>query len=291
LVLCVVHAVLGAAHFRSKMQARSFKALELVSRNALAQPAPVGWTQAASFVPAAVFLLVAVLAYGLQVLVFKGKSLGGWAWFLPFLAASAVAVWSYRKLCLQMGVLTDSESFELGRNIIAWTLGICVLVMAVLQGSLIDALSSALLGLPIVATLLLAGLLVIKTRLLMQEHPDRADQDRMGEDEIAKLRADFRRQKGIADLPKDRSYTPASSTSYTKAAANDAELIAQAKALPVKPLPEIQTRRAPASAPMPISQPAPLISSDDEIRRKILAVRAAALKAQRKAQKTNPGDL
>jgi hypothetical protein len=254
----------------------------LVSRTALSQPAPVGWQQAASFMPALVFVGVAVLAYAIKVWVFKGKSLGGWTWLLPFVASSAIAVWGYRRLCLQLGVLTDSESFELGRNVLVLLLVACTLLMSLLQGSLVEGLGSALLGLPIVGTLLIAGLLVVKTRLLMLDTPDRADQGRMGEDEIAELRANFRRQKGIADLPKDRTYTPPAASYTSAAAANDAALIAQAKPVLEKPP---QQPRPSASAPMP------MVDSEDEIRQKILAVRAAALKAQRKASKTKPGDL
>jgi hypothetical protein len=274
----------------------------VVSRNALTQPAPLGWTNAASFVPALVFVALTILAYAIKVWVFKGKSLGGWAWLMPFVLSSAVAIWGYRRLCIQIGVLTDAESLELGRNILVLLLLACAVLMSVLSGSLVDGLSSALLGLPIVATLLVGGLVFVKAQLLMHETPDRADQNRMGEDEIAELRANFRRQKGIADLPKDRTYTPgsvsaSSNAPYASAAANDTTL--RTKALPELPPPTKAATRPPVPTPAPrqspnpspASTPMPLASSEAEIRQKILAVRAAALKAQRKASKTKPGDL
>jgi hypothetical protein len=156
-----------------------------------------------------------------------------------------------------------------------WVLAASVLVFWVLQKSLGDALVSALLGLPVFLLLLAGGMFVVKTRLRLQNHPERGLESRLGASELEGFQAEYRRARGIKEVLRDQAPQAARSP-------------APAAPLAIPPLPTLRAA-PPASVPVPpqlaTPMPTPTPDQDDEIHRKILEVRLAALRAQRKAQK------
>ncbi len=251
-------------------------------------------TSKESLLPAVALLLAMLLCYAVSIWVFRQKTIGGFAWVLPFFAAGAAGVFLYRQQCLKVGVLSDSESWQLGRNMSLWTALAVVLVYSVVQKSLFSGIASLFMGVPIFGSVLFGGIFVVKTMLLMQNHPERGRDDQLGADEIAKMQADFRRDRGINDMPQPPVV--------------HAPVVSPRVPIPVMPMPagSISTMSAPAtpafatpvpkpasmpaaeSALKPVVKPAPALVpklDDDEIHRKILEVRLRALKEQRKAER------
>jgi hypothetical protein len=246
-------------------------------------------TSKASVLPAAALLVAMLFCYAMSVWVFRNKTIGGFAWVLPFFVASAAGVAIYRQQCLRVGVLSDRESGQLGRNMSVWTALAVVLSYSVVQKSLFSGLASLFMGVPIFGLLLFGGIFVVKTMLLMQDHTERGRDDQLGAEEIAKMQADFRRDRGINDMPVPAAQTP---------------VVAPRVPIPAMPMPAASTAAMSAPfmpafatpvskpAPMPVAEPvvkpAPALApklDDDEIHRKVLEVRLRALKEQRKAEK------
>jgi hypothetical protein len=234
-------------------------------------------TAASSLLPGFGFILFALAGYGFNLWVLKKNTLGGLVWFLPFFAAAGTGIFIYRKQCLQAGVLTDRESVEHGRNMLAWVLLCSVLVLGVLQKSLAGALLSALLGAPMFLVLLAGGMFFVKTQLLMQNQPERDADSHLGASDLEAFQAEFRRARGINEVKNPAAEPPARGPS----AQGDvhAQLRVVQHGLPKSARP---TAPSPAAPLPPRSTP----QEEAEIRRKILKVRAAALKAQRKAEKS-----
>jgi hypothetical protein len=247
-------------------------------------------TSKESLLPAVALLLAMLLCYAVSMWVFRQKTIGGFAWVLPFFAASAAGVFLYRQQCLRVGVLSDSESWQLGRNMSLWTAVAVLLVYSVVQKSLFSGIASLFMGVPIFGSVLFGGIFVVKTMLLMQDHPERGRDDQLGAEEIAKMQADFRRDRGINEMPQPPVV--------------HAPVAAPRVPIPAMPMPAgaTSTMSAPAMpafatpvsrpAPMPVAEPVvkpvPALApkqDDDEIHRKVLEVRLRALKEQRKAEK------
>jgi hypothetical protein len=252
----------------------------------------------ASVLPALALLLAMLTCYAVSVWVFRQKTIGGFAWVLPFFVAGAAGVAVYRLECLRVGVLSDSESGQLGRYMSLWTALAVLLAYSVVQKSLFSGIASLFMGVPIFGLVLFGGIFAVKTMLLMQDHPERGRDEQLGALEIAKIQADFRRDRGINDMPE-----PARADMSAPMAS-----VARAAAIPVMPMPA--TRMPPATAavpaaaipamaepvhkPLPVPKPVPLATQapalapkpdEDEIHKKILEVRMRALKEQRKAEK------
>jgi hypothetical protein len=186
-------------------------------------------------------------------------------------------------------VLSDRESGQLGRNMSVWTALAVVLSYSVVQKSLFSGLASLFMGVPIFGLLLFGGIFVVKTMLLMQDHTERGRDDQLGADEIAKMQADFRRDRGINDMPVPAAQTPVVTPrvpipAMPMPAASTPVMSASAMPAFAAPLP----KPAPMTVAKPVAMPAPALApklDDDEIHRKVLEVRLRALKEQRKAEK------
>lgn len=261
-----------------------------------------------SLLPAVALAAVGLVCYAVSLLVLKQKTIGGWAWVLPFLVGGGTGVVLYRRQCLSVGVLTNAESLALARNMSIWVAIAIVLIYSFTQKSMMDGVIALFLGGMMFAVILFTGIFIVKTMLLMQDEPDRERGDEMSVQEIEKMKAEFRLQRGlhevrdplmpamarsmassapnasaIAELPRN-IYTSASAPeSVTESA--PIRLSTQVS----KPVPLAAARPAsavhsvPAAQPMPATQPAPT-ASDEEIRLKIIEVRKQALRAQRRAE-------
>jgi hypothetical protein len=255
----------------------------------------IGLTERSVLGPAVVFVVVALAVYAMYWFVFKKQNVGGFAWFLPFIFSSAIGIYFYREQCKTVGVMTDRESVQYARNVMIAMSLVCVITLSVTQRSLASGLISALLGLPLFFVMFVAGLFFVKTQLLMNDHPDRGGESRLGVVDLEKMRAEFRQQRGIQDMPHNSLMSATAAT--TDYASNDeVQAMQQSNPLPVprrlathaatvSTAPATSAALDSPSTPAALaSQPAPL-QSEDEIRKKILEVRAKALKAQRKAEK------
>jgi UPF0716 family protein affecting phage T7 exclusion len=254
----------------------------------------------ASWLPAAALLLAMLVCYAVSVWVFRQKTIGGFAWVLPFFVAGAVGVVLYRRQCLHVGVLSDSESGQLGRYMSLWTALAVVLAYSVVQKSLFSGVASLFMGVPIFGLVLFGGIFVVKTMLLMQNHTERGRDDQLGAEEIAKIQADFRRDRGINDMPEPaRADMAAPMASAARVAAIPLMPMPATRMPPMTatstPIAAIPAIAEPVYKPLPVSKPvrlatpAPALApkqDDDEIHRKVLEVRLRALKEQRKAEKT-----
>jgi hypothetical protein len=247
-------------------------------------------TSKASVLPAAALLVAMLFCYAMSVWVFRNKTIGGFAWVLPFFAASAAGVFVYRQQCLSVGVLSDRESGQLGRNMSVWTALAVVLSYSVVQKSLFSGLASLFMGVPIFGLLLFGGIFVVKTMLLMQDHTERGRDDQLGADEIAKIQADFRRDRGINDMPMPAAQTPVMAPKVSIPAMPMP--VAYAPAMPdvVKSVSATANKAVPMPMAAPVHTPPSVPAfvpkqDDDEIHRKVLEVRLRALKEQRKAEK------
>jgi hypothetical protein len=251
----------------------------------------------ASVLPATALLLAMLVCYAMSVWVFHQKTIGGFAWVLPFFVAGAVGVFVYRQQCLRVGVLSDRESGQLGRNMSIWTALAVVLSYSVVQKSLFSGLASLFMGVPIFGVLLFGGIFVVKTMLLMQDHPERGRDEQLGAEEIAKMQADFRRDRGINDMPQPTLLPTQIAVAAPRASIPEMPMPASfapallAPATHAPTLPEVAKPvpiPAAKSAPMPMAAPAHASvpkQDEDEIHRKVLEVRLRALKEQRKAEK------
>jgi hypothetical protein len=266
----------------------------------------------ASLLPAVALAAVGLLCYAVSLLVFKQKTIGGWAWVLPFLASGAAGVVLYRRQCLSVGVLTNTESVVLARSMSIWVAVAIVFIYSFTQKSMVDGVIALFLGGMMFATILFTGIFIVKTMLLMQDEPDRERGDDMSVQDIEKMKAEFRLQRGlhevrdpqtpatarsvassapnasaIAELPRS-IYTPASAPEFVTesvAESSPVRLSTQvSKPVPLAAVPPASAARpAPATQPLPAAQPRPAVS-DEEIRLKIIEVRKQALRAQRRAQ-------
>ena len=173
-------------------------------------------------------------------------------------------------------MLSDSESLELGRSMVLGVSVIAVLVLGVLQKSIGDGVVSTLLGLPIFLLLLAGGMFGVKTQLRMQDLPERGAERHLGESDLKAFAAEYRRARGMKEAPDTAAQPP-------RTAPPSADVRAQLQSVQSS-LPQPKRFAAPPQATAPTPTPAP--EDEAEIRRKILEVRAAALKAQRKAEKS-----
>lgn len=227
-----------------------------------------------SMLPAAALLATMLLCYAVSIWLFRNKSIGGFAWFAPLAVAGAVAVSVYYQQCLCMGVLSDSESWVLARNMSIWTALAVLLAYSSAQKSVGEGLVSLLMAAPIFLVLLVGGIFVIKTMLLMQNHTERGRDDRLDAVAIAKIQADFRRDRGIHESPQP---------TQVQAQARETASIAYAAAIPVMPIAALPVTAKPLAKP--VAKPADRVQQEeDEIHKKIMQVRARALKEQRKAK-------
>jgi hypothetical protein len=244
-----------------------------------------------SLLPAVALAAVGLLCYAVSLWVFKQKTIGGWAWVLPFLASGAVGVVLYRQQCLSVGVLTNTESAVLARNMSIWVAIGIVVIYSFTQKSVTDGFVALFLGGMMFAIILFTGFFVVKTMLLMQNEPDRERGDEMSVQEIEKMKADYRLQRGLHEVHDPQ--TPVMPQTVGP------ELVSARSASGIAVLP--RSIYTPASAPVPLStqvsrpvplaaaQPAPAAQStpavsDEEIRLKIIEVRKQALRAQRRAE-------
>ncbi len=160
-----------------------------------------GFINKYSLLPAVALAVVGLLCYAVSLWLFKQKSIGGWAWVLPFLASSAVGVVLYRQQCLSVGVLTNTESVVLARNMSIWVAISIVVIYSFTQKSITDGFVALFLGGMMFAIILFTGFFVVKTMLLMQNEPDRERGDDMSVQEIEKMKADYRLQRGLHEVP------------------------------------------------------------------------------------------
>jgi hypothetical protein len=255
----------------------------------------------ASVLPAAALLLAMLVCYAVSVWVFRQKTIGGFAWVLPFFAAGAAGVFLYRQQCLRVGVLSDSESWQLGRYMSLWMALAVLLTYSVVQKSLFSGIASLFMGVPIFGTVLFGGIFVVKTMLLMQNHTERGRDDQLGADEIAKIQADFRRDRGINEMPEPAAQAPLMTPrapipampmpvaiTLAMPAAAPAQAMPSFAAPVLKPDPRPDPQPVAAPLTKPAVKPASALASqqdEDEIHRKVLEVRLRALKEQRKAEK------
>ena len=205
---------------------------------------------------AAALGLTMLLCYVASIFVFKHKSIGGFAWVVPLLVAGAAGVLMYRQHCLKFGVLTDSETLKMGLNMSIWTALAMLPVYGLAQKSVGDGVASLFMGLPIYAIVLMGGVFTVKTMLLVQNYDERGRHAQLNAEELAKIVADYRRQRGISDMPGQgiQSYSEPRS---------------------IEPL----------SMRENAVQNLPNLKDENEIKRKIHEVRARALKAARLAEK------
>ena len=244
-----------------------------------------------SLLPAVALAAVGLVCYGASVWLFKQKTIGGWAWVLPFLVGGGAGVVLYRRQCLSVGVLTNAESLALARNMSIWVAVAILLTYGFIQKSMTDGVVALVLGGMMFATILFTGFFVVKTMLLMQDEPDREPSDDMSVQDIEKMKAEFRLQRGLHEVrdpaasamaqpvaPNAPSIPVLPRSNYSPASA-PIPLPTQAS----KPVPLDAMRAVPTSRPVPVAQPVPA-ASDEEIRLKIIEVRKQALRAQRRAQ-------
>jgi hypothetical protein len=275
--------------------------------NSEPQPAPLdnGLFAPASLLPAVALAAVGLLCYAISLLVFKQKTIGGWAWVLPFLASGAAGVVLYRRQCLSVGVLTNTESVVLARSMSIWVAVAIVFIYSFTQKSMVDGVIALFLGGMMFATILFTGIFIVKTMLLMQDEPDRERGDDMSVQDIEKMKAEFRLQRGlhevrdpqtppiarpiassasaIAELPRS-IYTPASAPESAPDSVPAPLSTQVSRPVPLAAvLPSTAARPVPAMQPLPAAQPAPVVS-DEVIRLKIIEVRKQALRAQRRAE-------
>ena len=282
--------------------------------NSEPQPAPLdnGLFAPASLLPAVALAAVGLLCYAVSLLVFKQKTIGGWAWVLPFLVGGGAGVVLYRRQCMSVGVLTNAESLALARNMSIWVAIAIVLIYSFTQKSMMDGVIALFLGGMMFAVILFTGIFIVKTMLLMQDEPDRERSDDMSVQDIEKMKAEFRLQRGlhevrdpqtpatarsvassapnasaIAELPRS-IYTPASAPEFVTESVTESSPVRLStqvsKPVPLAAVPPASAARpAPATQPLPAAQPRPAVS-DEEIRLKIIEVRKQALRAQRRAQ-------
>ncbi len=261
-----------------------------------------------SLLPAVALAAVGLVCYAVSLLVLKQKTIGGWAWVLPFLVGGGTGVVLYRRQCLSVGVLTNAESLALARNMSIWVAIAIVLIYSFTQKSMMDGVIALFLGGMMFAVILFTGIFIVKTMLLMQDEPDRERGDEMSVQEIEKMKAEFRLQRGLHEVrdplmpamarsmassaPNASAIAELPRNIYTSASAP--ESVTESAPIPLstqvsKPVPLAAARPAsavhyvPAAQPMPATQPAPT-ASDEEIRLKIIEVRKQALRAQRRAE-------
>lgn len=272
-----------------------------------------GFINKDALLPAVALAAVGLLCYAVSLWLFKQKSIGGWAWVLPFLASSAVGVVLYRQQCLSVGVLTNTESVVLARNMSIWVAISIVVIYSFTQKSITDGFVALFLGGMMFAIILFTGFFVVKTMLLMQNEPDRERGDDMSVQEIEKMKADYRLQRGLHEVPDPQKPVrpqtmvmvpgAVSAPNASGIAVLPRSIYTPASApVPValstqvsRPMPLALDRSASAAQPAPAVQPvrtaqaAPAASaasnvSDEEIRLKIIEVRKQALRAQRRAE-------
>lgn len=223
-----------------------------------------------SMLPAAALLVTMLLCYAVSIWVFRNKSIGGFAWFAPLAVAGTVAVCVYYQQCLSEGVLSDSESWLLARNMSIWTALAVLLAYSSAQKSLGQGLVSLLMATPIFLALLVGGIFVVKTTLLMQNHTERGRDDRLDAVAIAKIQADFRRDRGIRESPQPAQACETTSTAHRTA-------------IPVMPIAALPVTAKPLAKPVAKPEDGAQ-QEEDEIHRKIMQVRARALKEQHRAK-------
>lgn len=255
------------------------------------------WSQRDYWLPAAGYAVVLMLVWGIGYAIFRSKNVGAMGWFLPIVVAVTLAALGFRRLCQEVGVLTDRETYDHGKRVTGWLVIASLIGMSVVERSVGTGVLNTLLGGILFVTLLALVLFALKTKLLMDGETDRAEQERMSLTDLNELRARYRRDKGLKELPKDQYdhrmgrdapmpelpavgragvYEPA----YTRASAQPSSAPASLeRTMPLRP-----------SAPAPLSpsqagasSPGPL--SDAELQAKIREVRKQALKAQRAAGK------
>jgi hypothetical protein len=209
---------------------------------------------------AAALALTMLPCYVVSIFVFKQNSIGGFAWVLPLLVAGAVGVFMYRQHCLKFGVLTDSETFKMGRNMSTWTALAMLPVYGLAQKSVGDGVASLFMGLPIYAMVLMGGLFTVKTMLLVQNYDERGRDTQLSAEDLAKIVSDYRRQRGISDMP-----------------GQDVTGHNEPRVIQSPPMPMPMRESAAQNIPHP--------NDENEIKRKIHEVRARALKAARLAEK------
>ncbi len=263
-----------------------------------------------SLLPAVALAAVGLVCYAVSLLVLKQKTIGGWAWVLPFLVGGGTGVVLYRRQCLSVGVLTNAESLALARNMSIWVAIAIVLIYSFTQKSMMDGVIALFLGGMMFAVILFTGIFIVKTMLLMQDEPDRERGDDMSVQDIEKMKAEFRLQRGLHEvrdplMPAMAQSIASSAASasaiavlprniYTSASAPESAPIPLStqvsRPVPlaaVRPAPAVQSVAAvqsiTATQPIPATQPAPT-ASDEEIRLKIIEVRKQALRAQRRAE-------
>ncbi len=223
-------------------------------------PIDIGLLSKTSWLPGLALLATTALCFAVSVWIFKQKTIGGFAWILPLLVASALGLHLYRQVCLEEGVLTNKESLVIARMMSLWAALAVLLGYGWAQKSAADGLVSLFLAVPVWGITLVGGIFAVKTLLLVQNHRERVQADRMNIDEIAALQAQYRLHKGIKEVPSLR---------------------------PVAPLPSYAAPAEPVFAfiPEPKAQTLP-VDDDAIVRQRILEVRAQALKAKRKAEKS-----
>jgi hypothetical protein len=223
-------------------------------------PIDIGLLSKTSWLPGLSLVATTALCFTVSVWVFKQKTIGGFAWIFPLLVASAVGLYLYRQVCLDDGVLTNKESLNIARMMSLWAALAVLLGYGWAQKSAADGFVSLLLAVPVWGVTLFGGIFAVKTFLLVQNYRERVQPDRVNINEIAAMQAEYRLHKGIKEVPTLRPV--ASPPSY-----------------------EAPAERPFAFSPETKAQPSP--ADDDEIvRKRILEVRAQALKAQRKAEKS-----
>ena len=223
---------------------------------------------------AGALVLTMLICFLMSFFVFKQKSIGGFAWVLPLLVAATTGVFIYRQHCIKFGVLTDRESLDMGRNMAIWTLLVMLPVYGLAQKSMSSGVASLFMAVPIYGVLMLGGVFVVKTMLLVQNYDERGRDAQLNADDVAKIVADYRRDKGINDMPRPDMPQPGANQGAAQAT-TQYDMPRSSAPMPTAPI-SVRSNTA-----QNVSNP----GDEDDIRRKIHEVRARALKAARRAEK------
>jgi hypothetical protein len=167
-------------------------------------PLEMAWTHRDYWLPAAGYGLALMLAWGVGYALFRSKGVGGMGWFVPLVVALVLSAIFFRRLCQDVGVLTDRETYEHGKRVTVWFALISAVGMSLVERSIGTGLLNTLLGSIVFVAMLVLALFALKTKLLMDGETDRSAQERMTLAELKELRARYRRDKGLKELPKDQ---------------------------------------------------------------------------------------
>ncbi len=236
--------------------------------------------------PGAALAIAGLLCYVISLWVFKQRTIGGWAWAMPFWVSAGLAVALYRWQCLSVGVLTNAESLSLARTMSVWAALAIVIIYSLIQESVAYGIVALFMGGTMFILIIFAGFFTVKTLLLLQNKPDREHSDGMSLGDIEKIKAEYRVHKGINKVHDSQIAMPLSMQVGGSSASNVRSAgggVGAYKAVAIAELPPhiyspassgpTASRREVTSAPI-----------DEEIRLKIIELRKQALRAQRRTE-------